>query len=766
MRTSSDRISPHTDDRPLRTLLRGICLTLLAGLVALGGVPAHAVDLTLEVTTLNPTSLDTVTYEVQGVRASTPGASATAPVSLELIGLSEGTHSLVSSFGTLRFNVDSSGIVTSVDPAKMSASGSTLTIQNTIGFPSLEIVGVQPTSLDTVTFQLRDLHFLNRVGADVTRTVPGADLATLGVTFPFEGMLVDQSFQLLSSFGDIRLVLDATGDLLPQRSSDQGKFVTSVSTLTLQNTLGFPTLTVKGAHPTSLADITFRLRDLFFNNHLGADPTRTIPGTELDGPGVSFPFEGMLIDQSFQLQSGFGDVRFVLDTAGEIVPQRAADRDKLVAAGSTITLSNSLDHRLAVTADRDSPLVAITHDLVTFNFSNLLGSETVAGSALAAGVDFQMLGMLADQPLELVSDVGVVVFDLLADGTAAFRPPAVQLTATKGALAIEGGANTLFLELLPLNRPPTASIEASGNLTILTEEQSTTVLRASASDPDGDALTCRWLEGSDVVLGPVTISTTCDLDLASLAPLAVGDHTFTLEITDGTATSTDVIVVTVENSPPVSAPSGGGVFQVGPANEVTLSGEVSDFDGDPLAFEWRTGGAVLFSGSALPPFGGAPVSLSEETVGTLTLGLGSHLVELAVSDGVNSEVSEAILVEVIDTEAPTLAPVPSRTILWPPNHELVAVSIEANARDNSGGPVTLDVTVVSNEPAEYDGDGDFEPDHEVVAVDSSAGLIELELRAERSGKGDGRVYTVTVGATDASGNRSTAEILVKAPHNR
>jgi hypothetical protein len=37
------------------------------------------------------------------------------------------------------------------------------------------------------------------------------------------------------------------------------------------------------------------------------------------------------------------------------------------------------------------------------------------------------------------------------------------------------------------------------------------------------------------------------------------------------------------------------------------------------------------------------------------------------------------------------------------------------------------------------------------------------LRAERSWKGDGRVYTVTVTATDAAGQATTGEVTVTVP---
>jgi hypothetical protein len=39
----------------------------------------------------------------------------------------------------------------------------------------------------------------------------------------------------------------------------------------------------------------------------------------------------------------------------------------------------------------------------------------------------------------------------------------------------------------------------------------------------------------------------------------------------------------------------------------------------------------------------------------------------------------------------------------------------------------------------------------------------VQLRAERAGTGSGRIYTVTIGSADASGNRSAAATSVSVP---
>jgi len=58
------------------------------------------------------------------------------------------------------------------------------------------------------------------------------------------------------------------------------------------------------------------------------------------------------------------------------------------------------------------------------------------------------------------------------------------------------------------------------------------------------------------------------------------------------------------------------------------------------------------------------------------------------------------------------------------------------------------------------GDGDTAPDWSIT------GNLRLNLRAERSGTGGGRLYTIKVRCTDASGNSATKDAIVAVPHNK
>jgi Cohesin domain len=102
----------------------------------------------------------------------------------------------------------------------------------------------------------------------------------------------------------------------------------------------------------------------------------------------------------------------------------------------------------------------------------------------------------------------------------------------------------------------------------------------------------------------------------------------------------------------------------------------------------------------------------------------------------------------------------SPDVLWPPNHKMVPVAVRASVADAvDPSPVTRIVSVSSNEDEDAAGSGNTEGDWQIT------GPMAVSLRAERSGKGSGRVYTITVESRDASGNASLATVAVSVPHN-
>ncbi|HEY8646916.1 MAG TPA: carboxypeptidase-like regulatory domain-containing protein, partial [Gaiellaceae bacterium] len=115
----------------------------------------------------------------------------------------------------------------------------------------------------------------------------------------------------------------------------------------------------------------------------------------------------------------------------------------------------------------------------------------------------------------------------------------------------------------------------------------------------------------------------------------------------------------------------------------------------------------------------------------------------------------------VDTTPPAISKLTaSPNVLWPADHKLVPVTITATATDNvDPSPTCAIASVTSSEPVDGLGDGDTSPDWILT------GPLTLQLRAERSGTGPGRTYTITVACKDAAGNSSHADVTVTVPHN-
>jgi hypothetical protein len=97
--------------------------------------------------------------------------------------------------------------------------------------------------------------------------------------------------------------------------------------------------------------------------------------------------------------------------------------------------------------------------------------------------------------------------------------------------------------------------------------------------------------------------------------------------------------------------------------------------------------------------------------------------------------------------------------LWPPNHELVDVTVSYGSTDPCSAPVCT-LTVSSNEPVNGIGDGNTSPDW--VVLDAH----HVQLRAERSGTGDGRVYTITITCKDSASNTASSTATVTVAHDQ
>jgi hypothetical protein len=120
--------------------------------------------------------------------------------------------------------------------------------------------------------------------------------------------------------------------------------------------------------------------------------------------------------------------------------------------------------------------------------------------------------------------------------------------------------------------------------------------------------------------------------------------------------------------------------------------------------------------------------------------------------------------ELPDRTPPEITVVPNPAALWPPNHRLVPVSVNVTVTDDSDPePVVRLVSIVSSQPDAGGGKGDEAGD--VQGAELGSDDRNVSLRAERSGNGDERVYTLTYEAEDFFGNVASASANVTVGHD-
>jgi hypothetical protein len=147
--------------------------------------------------------------------------------------------------------------------------------------------------------------------------------------------------------------------------------------------------------------------------------------------------------------------------------------------------------------------------------------------------------------------------------------------------------------------------------------------------------------------------------------------------------------------------------------------------------------------------------------------LGAHTFTLTVTDAAGLSSNATTHVTVGDTAAPTLQVTLSPNLLWPPNHELITVGATIVASDScDANPVVSLASITSSEPDNGLGDGDQPNDIQAVGggpIPFGTDVRSFLLRAERSGSGNGRVYTITYSAKNAAGNSVSVSAQVIVP---
>ena len=235
------------------------------------------------------------------------------------------------------------------------------------------------------------------------------------------------------------------------------------------------------------------------------------------------------------------------------------------------------------------------------------------------------------------------------------------------------------------------------------------------------APTFQWQHNGADVPG----ATSPSLTISPVTSAAAGTYTVSAHNSIGSAAS-DPATLTVNKA----------------AAAVALAGLIQEYDGAPKAVTVTTDPAgltvaVTYAGSAAPP-----------------TAVGSYAVVATVTDADYAGSATGTL-RIVDTVPPVISSLTAHPkFLWPPNHQMVSVTLQAVVTDAADpAPVTRIIAVTSNEPA----GGWFTPDWKIT------GPLTVNLRAEHTRPGSIRVYTITVESRDHSGNASTRTVTVIVP---
>lgn len=212
-------------------------------------------------------------------------------------------------------------------------------------------------------------------------------------------------------------------------------------------------------------------------------------------------------------------------------------------------------------------------------------------------------------------------------------------------------------------------------------------------------------------------------------------------------------------TPPTIICSGDQVLECTSTNGALgiVSATVQDADGDGLMVVWAINGHATETN--ILAAGGTTNAITLSI--TNGFSIGTNDVSVGVTDDGTNVVMCSSTIVVQDTTPPQIRSiVASPNVLWPPNHKMRPIAVVVRAFD-ACGPVSWQITdISSNEPEDGLGDGNTSPDSVIT------GPHRAMLRAERSGNGSGRVYTLHIEVSDMAHNTTNGSVRVTVPHDR
>jgi len=455
-----------------------------------------------------------------------------------------------------------------------------------------------------------------------------------------------------------------------------------------------------------------------------------LTGADTATPSFTAPTVGALgEDLTFELTVGDGSL---VSTDSVTIHVTYVNRPPVADAGPNQTP----DENTIVTLDGSASTDPDPGNILEYSWTQIGGDHTVALSDPSA-----------PQPTFTAPEVTLAEDNILMQ---------LLVTDNYGDTDI----STVTIHIHNVNHPPSAA--AGDNSSI--QWGHLVSLSGSGTDPDVEErpfLTYQWTQtgGIDqVVLTGADTATPSFTAPPAPGPMSTEEHilTFTLKVTDPNGVySDDSIDVTVTNNGFNPIANAGGNKTVDEHSAVTLNGSGSDPNNDPIHFTWTQvdGPSVALTGAntATPSFTAPFVNAA-----------GAQLkFQLLVWDDFGGWGLDTATITVNNiNDPPDISHAQADvSVLWAPDHKLLPVHIIGVTDPDHNATVAI-TGVTQDEPTNGLGDGD-------TAIDAiiSANHDSVQLRAERSGNRDGRVYKVYFTASDFEGS-SSGWVKVMVPKSK
>ncbi len=327
-------------------------------------------------------------------------------------------------------------------------------------------------------------------------------------------------------------------------------------------------------------------------------------------------------------------------------------------------------------------------------------------------------------------------------------------TATFTAGATPGPAS---VDVTGDNQTVTANMTIDTNQTTDPADQvvcegQTATFTTTASGPG--TITFVWKKGATVINngdlgGRVTITSGTNTSTLTITGTMPSDaDTYTVEATGACNTATQSATLTVNANTHTTDPLDQTVCQGTDAHFSTVASGTG-----PFSYAWTLDGN---------PVGGNSPNV---TIPTGSLSIGNHTVTVTTTGTCGSETQTAILN--VSAGTPVINLHTTSATMWPPNHKYqtfnVTDFVSSATAGCGGGDITNSVViqkVTSDEPEDNPSGADGNTLNDIVIA---ANCKSVQLRSERDGNLNGRVYTITFKVTDSFGNTATATVKVSVP---